>query len=221
MPSRGASGAVRWRRSLSTLGPRRSSPSRSDVLALGMLRHCIGFILVVGPLACGDDSPTGGAGGGTAGGSDAGGQNAGGGGVGGSLDAGQCRTSDDCDEFNECTPAGVSFCGGAPECAFPTVCATDNECDGTDVCEPEACCGESTCRPACMANSCGDGQDCAADGRCAARPCPGGDECGTNAVCGAGDLCERAPCASDSECDGYCVDGFCYGEPGVCNEQVP
>jgi hypothetical protein len=188
-------------------------------------------------LACGS-MPTGsnggaGGGGGPGNGGSAGGGNAGGaggasggqghGGAGGI--GGPCWVASDCG-YGICAAPGQQVCGGV--CMIPSSpCTADSDCvaidagPGPSICAPISCaCGGVTaaCQPGCSADAdCLTGQSCGLDHHCAATACATAATCPIDFTCASDGACARKTCTSDTDCSRSCVEGACYGTPGVCH----
>jgi hypothetical protein len=100
----------------------------------------------------------------------------------------------------------------------------DEECDteGGQICEPIPCSTIDARR--CVAGCTGDG-DCptgevcgAPIKRCFAQPCEGG--CPTDFHCDES-VCARDACVDDADCAGWCVEGVCHEQLGVCTPPAP
>jgi len=149
-------------------------------------------------------------------------------GLGGGLSEGQCRQDADCGDpgFEFCLSPGESIGCGACQGPPDDPCTSDDACKSLGehyICEPLVCpCDPSAgdaCRPGCTANEdCAVGFVCGSTHRCERQPCQADDDCPAQHGCGQDDQCHRNTCTSDADCDGYCVDGACYGEPGLCTE---
>ena len=138
--------------------------------------------------------------------------------------AGQCRTHEDCVDFEECVPPGTNVCGGATGCNLGgESCAEDAGCGGTpeapQICVTDPCCGQQFCQPGCVGpDACGPLGMCGPDARCIARTCDPGDPCaGDNFSCIDG-ACAVKPCTSDAQCAGVCLLGGCSTGFGSCLE---
>ncbi len=144
----------------------------------------------------------------------------------GSLPAGACRTSADCEDFEDCTWGGTVQCGGATGCALNgEACVDDPSCGGTpespQICVQDPCCGMGVCRPGCLTDmDCGLAQSCGADARCTAASCDMQTPCPANYGCAA-NICGPVACTGDAECDDYCVFGFCSAALGICVAPAP
>jgi hypothetical protein len=188
--------------------------------------------VIAGTLGCGDAAtgPDGGAGGGGGGGGGRDG-NAGDGvthdGAGGN--GGPCWQASDC-TFS-CTAPGQQVCGGVCSSAMHP-CTTDSECTGGDggtpssICDPVpcACPAGKGCLPGCSGDGdCASWMSCGTDHRCTPRACAssGGAACPTDFACGADGHCARKGCTADTQCSNACVNGACYGTPGICTVPVP
>lgn len=155
-----------------------------------------------------------------------------------------CRSDADCSSgaFERCIAPGEN--PGCGICRIPMrLCADDSDCvsaDGTTgicfeyvdpcstfgggiTCGPGGDPTSSMCIPRCDATSCGAGDACGTDGRCAPVPCGSLYACPDGTVCdpaGAGDGhgCRRLSCTSDTDCPcgTGCVDGACHPTLGVC-----
>ena len=152
----------------------------------------------------------------------------------GELPPGECRSDADCsaESFESCFAPGELNCGA---CMVPeTPCTLGDACGpglvyapfmGPCACNP----GEGACVPVCDAESCGREATCnPMTGLCEPWTCfEDGPACPPFFVCAPGrggedDRCERQACAVDSDCFGTpCVEGFCYGEYGVCQPPAP
>jgi hypothetical protein len=148
-----------------------------------------------------------------------------------------CSSDPDCripgEVVTTCSPGGrITGCG----ICFrpPNPCNTDGECllvDGSAppkplVCEPAGSCvcptGKTgTCVAACQsAADCGPNLACSG-GHCVAKPCATDGDCSNTSLgdfaCTAARTCAPKACATDGDCGGhYCVDKFCYPQPGIC-----
>lgn len=139
-----------------------------------------------------------------------------------------CRASGDCDDNGaSCQQPGEETCGGQcnPE---PDSCDEDRECQVAGggplwICEPLPCAceaGAKVCTEGCDADGdCDEGETCnRGNSRCEPIACGPSTECPPDFDC-VGGGCQRRACTSDAACDGFCVDGHCFGELGVC--QLP
>jgi hypothetical protein len=111
-------------------------------------------------------------------------------------------------------------CGGpAPP---PDECAVDSDCAdaGADrICSRTGYCNRAVCIPGCTSDDdCPVAEVCSSMHHCVPKPCTERAECGANFECSPEGVCVRADCASTSACEGFCVNGLCYDEPGVCSE---
>lgn len=144
----------------------------------------------------------------------------------GVLPDGQCRTQADCEDFEQCEPAGAVQCGGATGCTLDgSECSDDAACGGTpespQICVPDPCCGLSLCQPGCRVDGdCGLAQRCGPDARCAPASCDPQTPCPADFSCVEA-RCEPSACSGDGECDGYCVYGRCSAAPGNCVAPAP
>jgi hypothetical protein len=146
------------------------------------------------------------------------------GGAGGGVSiGGDCRSNDDCASAGAlCLAPGESpGCGVCKQATFP--CSADADCAArgpSAICDldPCSCDGQKSCVTGCPDGvSCGPGQFCTADHRCANNVCtPGDQSCLPDFVCGSDGHCTRKPCTTGADCDGACVKGFCYLRPGTC-----
>jgi hypothetical protein len=167
----------------------------------------------------------GGAGGGVSGGA-SGSYGGAPGGAAGTIGVGSdCRADGDCASAGAlCLAPGES--PGCGVCRQPTSpCNADADCvsKGTAyICEVAACScsGAKSCIQGCVdATSCGNGQFCASDHRCASSPCqPNANDrtCLPNFMCDGTGHCARKACTADADCAGACVKGMCYPRPGTC-----
>jgi hypothetical protein len=139
------------------------------------------------------------------------------------------------DILEECSPGGViSGCGARLPPENP--CAVDSDCarigDAAPsvpmVCGPGGPCdcsqlGKSgSCIPACQTDSECGAQEACQSGHCVVKPCTSDADCpsGGDYACFSG-LCSAKGCAADTDCHGgYCVNGACSQQAGVC-VQVP
>lgn len=137
-----------------------------------------------------------------------------------------CTSDAMCEDGRSCRRQHDARCGAC--IALPSLCASDTDCEGTDVCvettHPCACAGPGTeCQAACSGDSCGEGFTCGSDGHCDATSCTEGYECAPNFDCvfgaAGGDAhgCARRGCTATSDCAcGACVSGECSSGPGAC-----
>ena len=113
----------------------------------------------------------------------------------------RCTTDDDCaDSPNtpRCDPLGDATdtcpaCEGEVFVCFQPACATDDECETSEMCEQHRC----------------RGRQCTQDGHC-----PTTHRCAASA-----DVrrCQRRACTAATDCgDGFCVNRLCYDESGRC-----
>jgi hypothetical protein len=119
------------------------------------------------------------------------------GGDGGAADGG-CRTSATCPNGDVCIGGGVpSQCGGAhfSECSTDADCRADG---GMNVCSRD---------------------ECGMNIRCVSPQCSSDGECGANTTC-QDTLCKPKPCTDDGACSGYCVNGQCSSDLGICGRQL-
>lgn len=176
------------------------------------------------------DTTTGGAGGKATSSGTGGATASGGNGGSGGLPEGKCRASTDCKVMTDgCVPPGSKLpCGACFD--PPDTCQSDADCAAggpSSICETAqcACNGEKACTPGCTsAVTCGTGEDCGSDHRCAPRSCAQQLDCPINFRCPPvnNSHCERRSCKVDPECDqGYCVEGLCYDLLGDCTPPVP
>jgi hypothetical protein len=136
------------------------------------------------------------------------------------LTASGCRTQTDCPQGQAlwCIAPHAHLCGG-PACPLLPRCDSDESCradaGSNMVCDDTPCCGGPTCIRGCdSAADCLDGQRCTGTHHCVPIPC---GSCPMHFVCGESGACERQPCNIDEDCGtGYCVDGACYDELGMC-----
>lgn len=138
-----------------------------------------------------------------------------------------CRMdSDCCGPGQGCIAPGEILCGG-PACPPPTnECGPQNPCGvGQQCVNEDACCTGANasfhCVTACTAASCSAGEVCNADAGCVPALCTEGFKCPADATCNpdAGDEhgCVLTSCAGDPDCPGgFCVDGSCQSQLGVC-----
>ncbi|MEZ4438691.1 MAG: hypothetical protein R3B72_06360 [Polyangiaceae bacterium] len=165
--------------------------------------------------ACGGDANLSGEGGSSAGVSD--------------LPLGRCRGDGDCADASQlCLGPTESIGCGACEAPPDDPCLDDAECKTLGahfICAPQVCAcdpgGGNACTPGCSDDSaCPEGHVCGVDNRCEPKPCQGDGDCPVNFACGTDDqVCLRIKCTTDAACDGYCVEGFCAVEAGICSEQ--
>ena len=97
------------------------------------------------------------------------------------------------------------------ECTSTTDCA-DGVCSKTNL----------TCVPQCEAPSdCPDpANPCSSHLRCEPQDCVDSSTCPSHTTCRSGQ-CLRIPCSSDADCtDGFCVNGGCYEDLGICASQT-
>jgi len=141
----------------------------------------------------------------------------------------QCSQNSDCDG-GTCTIT-VSGCPECPtgQCQYPPPKCTQNpDSCGSD----RRCASDGTCVPLlCNAGfSCPTGSRCAIDSTrsdghgCELIPCTDGWTCDTNTRCtapsdSASHGCTVLTCTADSDCDcGYCVNGGCLANLGICTQ---
>jgi hypothetical protein len=140
-----------------------------------------------------------------------------------------CHKPADCPTLSErCVEPGDFIGCGA--CQIPLAsCTSDGMCvsgpDSPMICDvaPCTCNGAKTCIAGCKGPSdCKAGQICGLDHRCEAMPCGGPTDCPPQFTCGATGDCARKTCSTDPECPGgYCVNGGCYAQLGMCQFPVP
>jgi hypothetical protein len=109
-------------------------------------------------------------------------------------------------------------CGGPPP--PPGECGVDADCadaGANGICSLTGYCDTPVCIPGCTSDAdCSPAEACTPAHHCEPKPCTEREECGPNFECGPEGECVRADCASTTACEGYCVNGFCYDEPGSC-----
>lgn len=133
-----------------------------------------------------------------------------------------CRLDQDCSAGTFCLAPGESYCGDVCEVPAET-CNGDFDCDGDQICEQVECsCGMTikACKDGCTSDDqCGVGRECEQK-RCRAKTCTTTTQCPSQFECGKqGDrtACKRRPCSADPGCkNGFCVEGACYDELGMC-----
>jgi hypothetical protein len=153
-----------------------------------------------------------------------------------------CHATDAC-LIAGCPCHGEKQCEGGQSCVAPddppscgicmepeTICEGDVDCAdlpgtvcdipvGGCFCEPIP-----QCVPACTEQSCAEGESCV-EGHCIATPCATAGDCPSHFECvtDASGACARTSCAADADCGagGFCVNGRCYGQPGLCQYPVP
>lgn len=114
----------------------------------------------------------------------------------------RCTTDDDCADSPDkprCEPLGDAThtcpaCEGEVSVCFQPACATDDECEASEVCE----------QPRCFGRRCVQDDECPATHQCAS---------------GVGNVrrCQRRACTEATDCgDGFCVNRLCYDEVGRC-----
>lgn len=142
-----------------------------------------------------------------------------------------CRSSDDCQPPQDLCLAP----GEHPPCPIcindvDNPCTTDADCAAlgeTYICEEigagscPAPCNEplSECRGGCADDEdCDTGETCA-EHHCIATPCGDDLECPLHFSCiPAQQSCQRRSCSQDGDCgNGFCVEGECYEDLGVCS----
>jgi hypothetical protein len=142
----------------------------------------------------------------------------------------QCTRSQDCDAGGTC----VTTTSGCPQCSQSACQYPAPPCTQS----PDNCGPSARCQPdggICVALLCTQGYSCSADYRCAVGnsaadaygcepiPCNDGWTCATNTRCTSASTpvnhgCTALPCKSDGDCDcGYCVNGTCGSNLGVCS----
>jgi hypothetical protein len=142
---------------------------------------------------------------------------------------GGCETDNDCDiRFEICFPRpdGVILCGPPP--APIHYCFNDFDCGDSGICIYEnGCLFGYTCAPGCFSDAdCQADQSCTASRRCLPRPCAADADCPQLFSCqqlsDSGSLgCLRRHCGTDADClEGFCVNGECRPELGMC-EPIP
>jgi hypothetical protein len=146
-----------------------------------------------------------------------------------------CLNENDCEGGKSCFSPGQSNCG---ICMLPeNLCELDAGCAelaGT-VCDYSGnqscvCNSQKTCVLPCNVdggNLCDpDTQVCDGTGHCAPKTCSSDGSCSLYFVCPMADsvpACTRKTCVDSAACGdgGWCVKGFCYGEPGHCDYMAP
>lgn len=133
----------------------------------------------------------------------------------------RCEKSSECPSGQFCHAADQSYCA----CEWTdSPCNGDGDCGADEVCHWSECTcepGNGACIPACKSDG-----DCAPGEACEQKHCRE-KKCGQDVDCPAQfscvksfddrARCQRTTCASDSACDGgYCVDGQCYANAGMC-----
>lgn len=115
---------------------------------------------------------------------------------------GSCRRQADCSGGALCQyerPSGAGTCGACFQ--VPNPCSGDASCANGMTCLPARelidcqCPGQSTCTPACTADSCGAGNVCKGDGRCAVASCVTDEY-----SCPDGTICDRTRPADTHGC---------------------
>ena len=107
-----------------------------------------------------------------------------------------------------CKGSGVCLTPGSPPCSGPHGCADSvfprSTCETAQCPEGEVCVYESVCLVS--EGSCMDDEDCPSrNDACYVKP-------------GGTGHCVTRKCSESTECDGYCVEGWCFEEPGFCDE---
>ena len=141
-----------------------------------------------------------------------------------------CHGDSDCTDGQACTapddPQACGFCQ-EPE----STCTVDADCAETPgtVCDVPVtgCFCEPTpqCVPACGGDQgCQEGESCTG-GHCAPTACEADGDCPAffSCVTDASGHCERTTCSDDDGCGegGFCVNGRCHGQLGLCEYPVP
>ena len=146
-----------------------------------------------------------------------------------------CFNGNDCEGGKSCFSPGQPNCGICMESQNP--CELDTEClepvnavcdfagDQPCVCNPQKSCvlsckvdGGNPCDP--------DTQICDETGHCVPKTCSLDEPCSLYFVCPMADsvpVCTRQTCVDSATCGdaGWCVNGFCHGEPGHCDYMAP
>jgi hypothetical protein len=97
---------------------------------------------------------------------------------------------------------------GSPPCTITNGCALSvfpkATCETSNCPEGELCVNEQNCLES--LGACMDDDQCASrDFMCYVKP-------------GADGHCVRRRCQVSGECEGYCVEGWCFDEPGFCSD---
>jgi hypothetical protein len=117
----------------------------------------------------------------------------------------------------------VEGCWAEQACASDTmVCLTP----GSPPCTVTYGCSISVFPQAtCETSNCPEGEVCVNELHCleSMARCMDDDQCASgNLMCyvkpGADGHCVRRTCQVSSECEGYCVEGWCFDEPGFCSD---
>ncbi len=136
-----------------------------------------------------------------------------------------CHDDDDCAELGCLGPTESPPCGAPND--EPGDCTIDDECDpeaSGQICEPIACStiDARRCVPGCTGDDdCRVGEVCGDPvKRCFAQPCDPGNPCPADFHCDES-FCARDVCVDDADCDGWCVEGVCQEQLGVCTPPAP